>query len=304
MAALACIRNPAKPSETLIFYTTEDKQVGYDTAQEKNLNDKFGKGGDGASRGANPGDENSRAPTLGNGTGEAPSGGLVRHPSAFVTLIFQNLIKCYGIANSNSRIIEVSPGVKPLQQRITTTHGGLAGCGDGNELGWLYYISNTEIPALKQYGLNVGSTVTVQGPPTPDKDSSLTAWYKPTDSSRGVVYQNSGNTNLKYWETKGDGSQSNAEIDNTTQASKNTPLCTVVKGDTVYLYFVNSSKSLIRVERTGSNAWTNQKSNSENEWSTNPIDAILSLDGSYIVVRQQFTDGDGWLEYPDSRDLK
>ncbi|KAF8443358.1 hypothetical protein BGX38DRAFT_761844 [Terfezia claveryi] len=182
MAALACIRNPAKPSETLIFYTTEDKQVGYLTDQEKDLNERFGKG----------------AP--------AP-GGLVRHPSAFVALIFQNLIKCYGIANSNSRIIEMSPGVKPLQQKITTNHGGLAGCGDGKELGWLYYLSNAEIPELKQYGLNFGSSVTVDSP-TPDKDSSLAAWYKPNDLSRGVVYQNSNNTNLKYWENKGDGSQS------------------------------------------------------------------------------------------------
>jgi len=301
MAALACIRNHNKPSQTLIFYTTEDFQCGYDTAEEKDLNERFGDGGDGAPRGLNPG-EKSRAPTSGTPKSE-PAGGLVKHPSTMVPLYFQNLLIVYAIAAANNRIIEVSPGVKPLQQRITTNRGGLAGCGNGKDLGWLYYISTAEVPALRQYELVYGSNVTMQGPPTPDKDTFLSAWYKDIDSSRGVVYQNKDNTNLKYWETKKDGGQNNAEIDNTTQAAKSTPLSTVVMGDKVFLYFINSAKSLIRVERTGSNAWTNQIASSENEWNSNPISAICSQDGKYIVLRQQYTDGDGWLEFPDKRGL-
>lgn len=49
----------------------------------------------------------------------------------------------YGIQASNNRIIQVSPGVKPLQQKITTSRSGLAGCGDGKNLGWLYYVRYT-----------------------------------------------------------------------------------------------------------------------------------------------------------------
>lgn len=94
-----------------------------------------------------------------------------------------------------------------------------------------------------------------------------------------------------------------SEIDNTTQAAKSTPLCTVVVDDKVYLYFINSSKSLIRLERTGSNVWTNQISDSQNEWNANPISALCSQNKKYIVLRQQYTEGDGWLEYPDKRGM-
>lgn len=93
MAALACIRNCNKPSQTLIFYTTEEYQCGYDTAEEKDLNEKFGYGEhdrEGAPRNLNPG-ENSRAPTSGTPKEEDPTG-LIKHPSTMCPLYFQNIV--------------------------------------------------------------------------------------------------------------------------------------------------------------------------------------------------------------------
>lgn len=301
MAALTCIRNPSDEKETLIFFTTADNQVGYDIRDEASLDAKVG-GGTDKDIGRGSAEDGKRVPTFGAGSGKEV-GGLVRHPGAFQALAFKNLIKVYGITKSNI-ICEVSPGVRDLPQKLRTNSGGLTGCGNGKDLAWLYYLSTAETPQLKQFQLATGANVSVQGPPTPDQESCLSAWYKELDGSHGVVYQHNDNTNLKYWEVKSDGSQSNSEVTNSTQAAKKTPITTVVKGDKVYLYFISSSNALIRAERTGSGGWTNQKADSSNDWSLNPITSTLSLNGKYIIIRQQYSEDDGYLEFPDKRDIQ
>jgi hypothetical protein len=313
MAALTAIRNPNHPEDTLIFFTTSYQQVGYDVKTEKDLNNLYGDGGAGGdgSRGGGSGagfDEGVTQPSFGAPRSggrlkdDAPVTGLVRHPGAFQALTFQNLVKVYAITTSNV-IQEVSPGVRGLQQKILTKSGGLTGCGNGKDLAWLYYLSTAEVPQLKQFQLATGASVAVQGPPTPGAESSLSAWFKAKDQSRGVLYQNTGNTDLRYWEVQADGSQSNGQVANTTQAANKTPIANAVIGDKVFVWFVSSSNALIRAERVGSGSWVNQISDSSNDWNLNPLTATVALNGQYIVIRQQFSDDDGIFEWPDKRSL-
>jgi len=71
----------------------------------------------------------------------------------------------------------------------------------------------------------------------------------------------------------------------------------------VYLYFVNGDSALVRAQRTGQGAWGNEITDSTNEWNLNPLWATLSLNGEYIIVRQQFESSPGYFEYPDSRQI-
>jgi hypothetical protein len=220
-------------------------------------------------------------------------------------LYFDKLTRVYGITTSNI-ICEVSPGVHNFENVISTRNGGLSGCGNNKDAGWLYYLSSGETPEIKQYVLATGGNVAMQGPPTPRADSALSAYYKEPQASgqwRGCVYQDKNSNKLKYWEISSENQQSTGQIDNSSQAAGTTPLATCVKDDTVYLYFVNGDSALVRAQRTGQGAWRNQITDSTNEWNLNPLWATLSLNGEYIVVRQQYENSSGYFEYPDSRQI-
>jgi len=291
MAALTSIRNPSRVKETLLFFCTDNKEVGLEILEpEKPPRD--------GPRGMKPGGENLRLPTANTGTDDTVSG-LVKHPGSMVAVVFQQLIRVYGILEKGE-ISLVSPGVLKLTRRPTTKKNALAGCTDGESLGWLYYLNTDDPPKLYQYKLDNFSNAAVGPQATPDPETTLSAYYKCVDQSRVCIYQMVGKKDLYYYEVTGDGNSNNGKIDNSSNAAKKTPIATAVIDNNAYCYYINDDSHIVRTVREGSGKWTNSIEATDNTWSLGPITAVAALDGTSITVRQAYENDDGFMTWVDT----
>jgi len=240
MAAVATIKNPLSPKETLIFFCTDDLHVGLHV-QGEGPNDlphpAPGRGGD-------PGSSDASVAAAGDDSGaagDAPSTkGVLINPSSFGTLRYKDLVLVCGIRRDN-KICLVSPGFTPLPGAPVPKGQSLAACGDGADHGWLYCISKD--PAeLREYSFSTRSPATVQGA-QPNANSYLCAYYE--NSRRYCIYQ--GNGNSLYVVERPGGTVS--KISNTGNAKPKTPMAVTNTGVNAQLYYSDSSNNLVRISR-------------------------------------------------------
>ncbi|KAI5811786.1 hypothetical protein DFH27DRAFT_535044 [Peziza echinospora] len=293
MSAIACVRNPAKPEDTLVFFCTTDQNVGFSIVPDKV---------DGGLRDGEDDDEVD-VPLRGLpvNTGETKVGTLVAQPGAFCSLVFDNLIRVYGV-RSTGDISLLSPGVSDLPKGPSTAKRALAGCGDGEGQAWLYYLGDdNDPPKLTQYTLSdfadkAFSTSTAH----PDPQTSLSAYYKASDGSRACVFQDNGSTKLRYIEVLANASEPSGDVDGTGYAAAKTPIATAVIKDTVFLYYVDQDNVLQRVVRKGRAGWTDTNKAQGNTWNLYPLTAVPSLDGNSITIRQVGRKNAGIIPWTDN----
>jgi len=99
MSALTCIRNPNNKEQTLVFFTTPDLQLGYQTREEGDLDSKAASGKSGLI--STPSSRLNR----GAPADEKPVTGLIKHPGALQALYFQKIVS----QNSTGSCIFLSP---------------------------------------------------------------------------------------------------------------------------------------------------------------------------------------------------
>ncbi|OIW33121.1 hypothetical protein CONLIGDRAFT_163106 [Coniochaeta ligniaria NRRL 30616] len=170
MTAIATIWNPDGnvSNQILTFFNDSDAQLGFELVDAQ-------------------GPRKVSTTTATDGTK-----GVIRNPSQLAVIHYLQLVRVYGINDSTSGIVLISPGFQPASLATGAKSGSLAACcNEVDQLAWLYYINASN--SIIEYDLaNSQSNPLSLSNISPN--SYLGAAFDPKSGRRYLVCQGSNNT--------------------------------------------------------------------------------------------------------------
>jgi len=238
MAAITILQNPLSTDQLYQFYVTPQFFVGLDKWPSKS------------------------ASTSASAYTTEVSGieGPIWTPSSIAGLVNEAEIKVFGLvqktdsttnpATTNVAVAQLSPALSNLVDwGVDKSFGrNLAVAGDSSGNATLFYIGITsDEPELKSAIISGTSAAsTTSNDDTPLAETFLTA-YCDSDDHLVVIYQLK-KGHIREYNTY---SKSNLTVTNSTEVKAQTPLAVCIANGKVYLYFVNTSNTLLRCVKSG-----------------------------------------------------